>query len=290
VDDEGVELSGLDNSGGGGRLQVLLLIFASLGVLVVDDQVNFVGGTALVGTEHDNVRGDVRELILVESLVITEELQVSTTTLETICRTISESLELKESSVLTLKLDFVLDNECLSLVLNLLGELGRDGMMSCSILDNKAFVALHALVYMRLLYSPLSNVCPFLILVRTLCVLLGVRRLPSCLPIVCELLEEVGLELGRLRRKKLARQCAIELRHSWCAGALTVKVGSSGREDVAEVASLTALDTEELASLRTDCASALTVPANKAAAEMAAVVGKRMATQLQRIDQRDQMY
>ena len=96
VDDEGVELSGLDNSGGGGRLQVLLLIFASLGVLVVDDQVNLVGGTALVGTEHDNVRGDVRELILVESLVITEELQVSTTTLETICRTISESLEPKE--------------------------------------------------------------------------------------------------------------------------------------------------------------------------------------------------
>lgn len=188
-----------------------------------------------------------------------------------------------------MKLDLVLDNECLSLVLNLLGELGRDGMMSCGILDNKTFVALHALVYMRLLYSPLSNVCPFLIFVRTLCVLLGVRRLPSCLPIVCELLEEVRLELGRLRRKKLARQCAIELRHSWCAGALTVKVGSSGREDVAEVASLTALDTEELASLRTDCASALTVPANKAAAEMAAVVGKRMATQLQRIDQRDQM-
>ena len=97
-----------------------------------------------------------------------------------------------------MKLDLVLDNECLSLVLNLLGELGRDGMMSCGILDNKTFVALHALVYMRLLYSPLSNVCPFLIFVRTLCVLLGVRRLPSCLPIVCELLEEVGLELGRL--------------------------------------------------------------------------------------------
>jgi hypothetical protein len=68
-----------------------------------------------------------------------------------------------------------------------------------------------------------------------------------------------------------------------------VKVGSSGREDVDEVASLTALDTEELASLRTDCASALTVPTSKAAAEMAAVAGKRMATQLQRIDQIDQM-
>jgi hypothetical protein len=105
-----------------------------------------------------------------------------------------------------LKLDFVLDNECLSLVLNLLGELGRDGMMSCGILDNKTFVTLHALVDMRLFYSPLSNVCPFLILVRTPCVLLGMGWLPSCLPIVCELLEEVGLELGRLRRKKLACQ------------------------------------------------------------------------------------
>ncbi len=72
-------------------------------------------------------------------------------------------------------------------------------------------------------------------------------------------------------------------------GELTVKVGSSGREDVEAVASLTMLAAEELASLRTDCASALTVPASKAAAEMAAVAGKRMATQLQRIDQRDQI-
>jgi hypothetical protein len=71
-------------------------------------------------------------------------------------------------------------------------------MMSCSVLDDKTLVALHALVDMGLLYSPFSNICPFLVLVRTLCVLLGMGRLPSCLPIVCELLEEVGLELGRL--------------------------------------------------------------------------------------------
>jgi hypothetical protein len=69
-----------------------------------------------------------------------------------------------------------------------------------------------------------------------------------------------------------------------------VKVGSSGRDAVDdEVASLAALDTEELASLRTDCASALTVPASKAAAEMAAVAEKRILTQLQRIDQSDQV-
>jgi len=68
---------------------VLLLVFTSLGVLVVDDQVDLVGGTTLVGAKHDNVGGDVGELILVESLVVTEELQVSTATLKTICRTVS---------------------------------------------------------------------------------------------------------------------------------------------------------------------------------------------------------
>jgi len=97
-----------------------------------------------------------------------------------------------------LKLDFVLDNECLSLVIDFLGELGRDGMMSCSVLDHKTLVAFHALIDMGLLYSPFPNICPLLILVGTLCVLLGVGWLPSCLPVVCELLEEVGLELGRL--------------------------------------------------------------------------------------------
>lgn len=57
-----------------------------------------------------------------------------------------------------------------------------------------------------------------------------------------------------------------------------MKVGSSGAEvadETAEEASLAALAAAELASLRTDCASALT-PANKAAAEKAAVAWKRM--------------
>jgi hypothetical protein len=77
-------------------------------------------------------------------------------------------------------------------------------MMSCSVLDDKTLVALHALVDMGLFYSPFSDICPFLILVRTLCVLLGMGWLPSGLPIVCELLKEVGLELSRLRRNVLA--------------------------------------------------------------------------------------
>lgn len=64
-----------------------------------------------------------------------------------------------------MKLDLILNNEGLPLVINLLWELGRDGMMSCGILDDKTLIAVHALEDMRLLYSPFSNICPFLILV-----------------------------------------------------------------------------------------------------------------------------
>ena len=63
---------------------MLLLIFASLGVLMVDNEVDLVGGATLVGTEHDHIGRHIGELILMESLVITEKLQVSTTTLKTI--------------------------------------------------------------------------------------------------------------------------------------------------------------------------------------------------------------
>jgi hypothetical protein len=63
---------------------VLLLILASLGVLVVDNEVDLVGGTTLIGTEHDNIWGGIGEFFLVKSLVIPEKLQVSTTTLKTV--------------------------------------------------------------------------------------------------------------------------------------------------------------------------------------------------------------
>ena len=112
----------------------------------------------------------------------------------------------KALNELTLKLDLVLDDECLALIIDLLGELGRDGMMSRCVLDDKALVALHALVNMGFFYSPFSYICPLLILVGALCVLLGMGWLPSCLPIVCELLHEVTLDLGRLRRSRLAFQ------------------------------------------------------------------------------------
>ena len=64
---------------------------------------------------------------------------------------------------------------------------------------------------------------------------------------------------------------------------LTVNVGSSGlevadstsEEPLAE-ASLATLDAEELASLRTDCASAWTEPASRAVERTAAAAEKRM--------------
>lgn len=63
---------------------MLLLVFASLGVLVVEDEVNFVGVATLVRTKHDDVGRGVAELLLVKSLVVTQELHVSTTALETL--------------------------------------------------------------------------------------------------------------------------------------------------------------------------------------------------------------
>lgn len=97
---------------------------------------------------------------------------------------------------LTLKLDLVLNNEGLVLVVNLRGELGRDGMVSSRVLENETLITLHSLVDLGLFDGPFSNICPLLIIGRG--ILLGVGRLPSLLPVVGELLEEVGLESSGL--------------------------------------------------------------------------------------------
>tara|TARA_R110002060_G_scaffold62916_1_gene72240 strand:+ start:439 stop:648 length:210 start_codon:yes stop_codon:yes gene_type:complete len=47
--------------------------------------VDLVGGTTLIWPEHNDVWGDVGELLLVKSLVVAQELEVSATTLEAIC-------------------------------------------------------------------------------------------------------------------------------------------------------------------------------------------------------------
>lgn len=95
VDDESVELSGLGDTSGRWAVQVLLLVFTSLWVLVVDDEVNLVGMAALVWTKHDNIRRGIGEFLLVKSLVIPEELQIRTTTLKPIWRKSAKSFKLE---------------------------------------------------------------------------------------------------------------------------------------------------------------------------------------------------
>jgi hypothetical protein len=104
---------------------------------------------------------------------------------------------------------------------------------------------------MGLFYSPFSNVCPFFILVRALGVLLGVGWFPSCIPTICELLDEIGFDCGRLGTIELAPTSYIpSLGVIWV---LTVNVGSSGAADVDDSTTEEAsVATEELASLRTD--------------------------------------
>jgi hypothetical protein len=65
------------------------------------------------------------------------------------------------------------------------------------VLDDQALVALDALEDGGLLDCPGTDVGPLLVV--GLDVLLGVRGLPSALPVVCELLKEGSLEGSRLR-------------------------------------------------------------------------------------------
>jgi hypothetical protein len=91
-----------------------------------------------------------------------------------------------------------LDNKSLALIVNLLWEFGRDGVVSSSVLDDKSLITLHALEDMWLFYSPLSNICPLLIFVGVLGILLSMGWLPSGLPVIRELLNEVGFDGSRL--------------------------------------------------------------------------------------------
>ena len=66
-------------------------------------------------------------------------------------------------------------------------------MVSGLVLDDKTFVALHALENSGLLDSPIADVNPFL-LSRFVLLLLGMRRLPPLVPIIRELLKERRFE------------------------------------------------------------------------------------------------
>lgn len=73
-----------------------------------------------------------------------------------------------------MELGLVLDNEGLTLVVNSLGELGRDGVVSGLVLEDQAFVALDATEDRRLLDLPGANIGPLLLG----CLFLSVRGLP----------------------------------------------------------------------------------------------------------------
>jgi hypothetical protein len=96
-----------------------------------------------------------------------------------------------------LKLDFVLNNKGVILVVNGFGKLGGDGMMSSLVFDNQSLVALHTLENRRLLNRPCTNVCPLLVV--GLDVLLRVGGAPSGFPVVGKLLEERCLEFCGLQ-------------------------------------------------------------------------------------------
>lgn len=97
---------------------------------------------------------------------------------------------------LTLQLHLILNDQGLTLIIDLLGELGRDSVMGSRVLHDETLVTLHSLVDNGLLDSPLAIVGPLLL--GALGVLLGMGRLPPLDPVVGELLKEGGLQLGRL--------------------------------------------------------------------------------------------
>ena len=118
-----------------------------------------------------------------ELLVLLEELQVGTTADQRV-----------------LGLDLILDDKSLALVVDLLGELGGDGVVGGRVLDDQTLIALNTLEDGGLLDSPLANVGPVLLGLRV--VLLGVGPLPSRLPALGELLQEGGLQ-GRWLKERL---------------------------------------------------------------------------------------
>lgn len=123
--------------------------------------------------------------------------------------------------------------------------------MSSGVFDDETFVALHSLVHVWLFDCPLSYISPLLIILGILKILLGMGRLPSALPVVCELLEEWSFERCRLEQVSTERY-----RNS---GLLTVKVGSavadSTADDTLEDASVATLDAPLETSDKTDWAS-----------------------------------
>jgi hypothetical protein len=129
-----------------------------------------------------------------------------------------------------LQLDFVLDNERLALGVDGLGELGRDGMVGSLVLDDQALVALNALQFSWLLNGPVANVGPFLLGGGVLLFFfLGMGRLPPRVPVVCELFQEGGLQVGRLETKGERAENGVTATNSTYSEGRLGHSGRSGR-------------------------------------------------------------
>jgi hypothetical protein len=114
--------------------------------------------------------------------------------MEELSALVPKSLRVENS--LTLRLDLILDNKRLVLVVNLLVELGRNGVVGSDVLDDEALVALNALEDSGFLHRPFADVGP--VLIRLGIFLLSVGGSPSLLPVICELFQEGSLDVGGL--------------------------------------------------------------------------------------------
>ena len=89
---------------------------------------------------------------------------------------------------LTLEFDLVLNHQGLALIVNFLGKFGRNGMMGRWIFHYQSLVAVDTLKDSGFLHSPGSNIGPVFFCFRVL--LLCMRRRPSRIPVIGELLQE----------------------------------------------------------------------------------------------------
>lgn len=155
-----------------------------------------IGGTALVRAKHNDIGGGVGEFLGVKLLVLLEKLHVGATADQGVLTCQPAGLGDAKQSRLTLRLDLILNHQSLALVVDLLRELGGNGVVGSRVLDDEALVALHSLQNRRLFDLPGTDVGPFLL--RLGVILLSVGRSPSGFPAIGELLKEGSFESGGL--------------------------------------------------------------------------------------------
>jgi hypothetical protein len=157
-----------------------------------------VGSSTLVRTEHDDIRRGVGELLSMKLLVILKELHVGTTADQRVLPSnrLANRLGQRKRRSHTLQLDLILDDKSLALVVNLLGEFGRNGMVSGSVLHHQTLIPFNALEDGGLFNRPLADVGP--VLIRLGVLLFGVGWSPSAIPVISKLLQERSFYGGRL--------------------------------------------------------------------------------------------